>query len=270
VAIRHRMAASTSREGHISLPTSPAALSRLCITYMEAAIGICDTALAAAGGRDSPAADDEWRVPSLQVEADARGSLGADLDDLGEEPQRGLELVRQAVALTRQRVRRAAPGLDVLKAKGALAVTLYNLGVMLAESDGMAEAETCLGEALELGEETDDVELKQSILINLSNMSGRPDKPVGPAEAAVLRSRLNALYAQAGRNSDISCTICLDPLEQPGGGAEQDATNDGGLTADGYTNSAALVLKCAHQFNRGCLSAWWCTRSDRACPLCKK
>jgi len=257
-------------EGHISLPITPAALSRLCITYMEAAIRICDAALAAAGGRGSLAADDELRVPSLGLEVETRGYLGISLIILGEEPQRGLELERQAVALMRQRVRRAAPGLDVLKAKGALAGTLCNLGVVLAESDGMAEAETCLREALELGEETNDVGLKQNVLRNLSNMSGRPDQPVGPGEAAALRSRLNALYAQAGRIPDTSCTICLDPLEQPGGGAEQDATDDGGLTADGYTNSAVRVLQCAHQFHRGCLSAWWRTRSDRACPLCKK
>ena len=259
-----------SQEGHISLPTTPAALSRLRITYMEAAIRICDAALAAAGGRGSPAADDELRVPSLGLEAETRARLGISLVNLGEDPQRGLELLRQAVVLMRQGVRRAAHGPDVLQEKGALAVTLCNLGVVLAESDGMAEAETCLREALELGEETDDVELKQSVLINLSNMSGRPDQPVGLAEAAALRSWLNALYAQAGRNPDTSCTICLEPLEQPGGGAEQDSTDDGGLTADGYTNSAVRVLQCAHQFHRGCLSAWWCTRSDRACPLCKK
>ena len=241
------------QEGHISLPTSPAALSRLRITYMEAAISLCDFALAAAGGRSSPAADDELRVPSLGLEAVTREYLGISLVNLGEDPQRGLELVRQAVTMMRQGVLRAAPGLDVLKARGALAVMLFNLGAGLAESDEMAEAATCMREALELGEETDYVLLKQTVLRNLSNMSGRPDKPVGPAEAAALRSRLNALYAQAGRNSDISCTICLDPLEQPGGGEEQDATDDGGLTADGYTNSAVRVLECAHQFHPGCL-----------------
>jgi len=258
-----------SQEGHIRLPTTPAALSRLCITYMEAAIKICDAALAGAGGRGSPAVDDELRVPSLGLEAEVRAHLGSSLVNLGEEPQRGLELVRQAVVLMRQRVRRAAPGPDVLHAKGALAVTLCNLGVVLAESDGMAEAETCLREALELGEETDSVELKQNVLRNLANMSGRPNQPVGPAEAAALRSRLNALYAQAGRNPDTSCTICLEPLKQPGGGAEQDSIDDVGLTADGYTNSAVRMLQCAHQFHRGCLSTWWSTRSDRKCPLCK-
>ena len=136
-------------------------------------------------------------------------------------------------------------------------------------SDGMAEAEAYLREALELSEETDDVGLKQGVLLNLANMSGRPDQPVGPAEAAAFRSRLNALYAQAGRNHDTSCSICLEPLEQPDDGAEQGGVGDG-VTPDGYTNSAVRVLLCAHQFHRGCLSGWWCTRSDRKCPLCKE
>jgi len=176
-----------SQEGHIILPTSLAALSRLRLTYMEAAVKICDAALIAAGGRGSLAADDAWRVPPLQVEAEVRGSLGIELGLLGEEPQRSLELRRRSVALMRQMVRRAAPGLDVLQAKASLAVALCHL---LPESVGMAEAAACMREALELGEETDDVALKQSVLINLSNMSGRPDKPVGPAEAAAFRSRL--------------------------------------------------------------------------------
>jgi len=133
----------------------------------------------------------------------------------------------------------------------------------------MAEAEAYLREALELSEETDDVGLKQGVLLNLANMSGRPDQPVGPAEAAAFRSRLNALYAQAGRNHDTSCSICLEPLEQPDDGAEQGGVGDG-VTPDGYTNSAVRVLLCAHQFHRGCLSGWWCTRSDRKCPLCKE
>ena len=263
-----------SQEGHISLPTSPAALSRLRITYMEAAVALCDSARTAAGGRDSPAAADERRVPSLGMEAEARGSLGVSLDELGVEPQRSLELLRQAVAMRRRGVQTAAPGDHALEEKMSLAVCLLNLGAVLdfrgSDRDSVAEAAACLREALELSEETDDVALKQMVLINLANMSGRPDRPMGPAEAAALRSRLNALYAQAGRNPDTSCTICLEPLEQTDGGAEQDSTDDGGLTAGGYTNSGVIVLECAHQFHRGCLSAWWRTRSDRACPLCKK
>jgi len=182
------------------------------------------------------------------------------------EPQRSLELLRQAVALLRREVQTAAPS-DHAR---SLAIFLCNLGVRLSSSDEMAEAAACMREAVELGEETDDMELKQMVLRNLANMSGRPDQPVGLAEATALRSRLNALYAQAGRNPDTSCTICLEPPEQPGGGAEQDATDNGGLTADGYTNLGVIVLECAHQFHRDCLYAWWRTRSDRTCPLCKK
>jgi len=268
-----------SQEGRISLPTTPAGLSRVELAYKEAAVATCDAALAAAGGRDSPAADDDARVPPLNMEAEARGALGGFLHDLGER-QRGLELLRQALALLRQGLQRAAPGFVALQAKRSLANFLRNLGGVLDNSgvggsgnapgsDGMAEAEACLREALELSEETDDVGLKQDVLLTLANMSGRPDQPVGPAEAAAFRSRLNALYAQAGRNHDTSCTICLEPLEQPVDGAEQGGVGDG-VTPDGYTNSAVYVLLCAHQFHRGCLYGWWCTRSDCKCPLCKE
>jgi len=37
-----------------------------------------------------------------------------------------------------------------------------------------------------------------------------------------------------------------------------------------FTNSAVYVLKCGHQFHLGCLSTWWRTQSNLACPLCKK
>jgi len=93
---------------------------------------------------------------------------------------------------------------------------------------------------------------------------------VRPAEAAALRSRLNALYAQAGRNHDTSCTICLEPLEQVDGGGVQDATGDGDRGANGYTNSAVFVLECGHQFHRGCLSTWWRTAASLVCLLCKE
>jgi len=133
----------------------------------------------------------------------------------------------------------------------------------------MAEAEACLREALELFDDVDNVMLKQSVLRLLANMSGRPDQPVGQAEAAALRSRLNALYAQGGRNHDTSCTICLETLEQSDGGAEKDAADDGGRGTDGYTSSAVFVLACGHQFHRGCLSTWFRTAAS-VCPLCKE
>jgi len=262
--------------GRVSLPTTPTDLSRLGLAYNEAAVATCDAALAAVGGRDSPAADDERSVPSLRNEAEARGLLGVSLHEQGEQ-QRGSELLRQAVAMMRQGIWTAAPGFHALEAKRALAALLCNLGTALARpgvqdsnasgSDGMAESAACLREALKLSEETDDIALKQHMLFILANMSGGPDQPVGPAEAAALRSRLNALYAQAGRSIDTSCTICLEPLEQPDGGADQDAADVGGREA---TNSGVLALHCGHQFHRGCLFTWWCTRPDGKCPLCKK
>jgi len=261
-----------SQEGWVSLPTNPAALSRLSLAYEEAAVATCDAALAAliaAGGRDSPAADDQRRDPSLVLEAQVRGGLGLSLHDLGER-QRGMELLRQAVALLRLAVRKTAFGFDLRGAKPGLASFLCELGVRRnAGSDGTAEAESCLCEALALCEDGDRVALKQRVLSHLANMSGRPDLPVRPAEAVVLRSRLNALYAQTGRSTDTSCTICLEPLQMPGGDAENGAADDSGRDADGYINSAVRVLECGHQFHRGCLSTWWRTRSESRCPLCK-
>jgi len=264
-----------SQEGRISLPTTPATLSRLGLAYNEAAVAICDAALAAAGGRGSPAAAEKRRVPSLLLEANARGLLGGSLHKLDEKPQRSLEILWQAVALLRRAVQTAAPGFEALQAKLALASLLTNMGAMLGLTGrrgvpgpaGMAEGERRLREALELSEETDDVALKQHVLLTLCNMSGRIDQSVGPAEAAAFRSRLNALDAQAGRNPDTSCTICLEPLD---GGAEEDAADDGGRGADGYKNSDVYVLECGLQFHRGCLSTWWRTASSSACPLCKE
>jgi len=189
-------------------------LSRLGLAFGEAAVATCDAALTAAGGRDSPTANDERHIPSLRVEAQVRGRLGISLHDLGER-QRGMELLRQAVALMRLAVRKSAPGSDLLVAKQGLAAFLCDLAAMRnAGSDGTAEAEAYLREALALCEDTDFVRLKQRVLCHLANMSGRPDQPVGPEEAAALRSQLNALYSQAGRNHDTSCTICLETLEQ--------------------------------------------------------
>jgi len=127
----------------------------------------------------------------------------------------------------------------------------------------------------------DDVNLKLVLLGNLANLSSEPDQAVGPAEAAVYRSRLNTLYAQNGRNPDTSCTICLEPLEQPGGGADVDTAGHGGRGAEysfvhmlesghPFHNSSVHVLECGHQFHNNCLHSWWDTRSDRMCPLCKK
>jgi len=263
-----------SQEGRIRLPTTPDDLSWLEVTYYEAAVVACDAAIEAAGGRDTAAAADERRVPTLRNEAEARSRLGLSLYEAGE-AQSGSELLQQAVALMRQWMLTTAPGSDALQAKLWLAALLSNMAVKLSDHDlptspEMADAAAYLREALELSEDTDDVGLKQHVLRHLANMSGRPDQPVKPAEAAAFRSRLNALYAQTGRNHDTSCTICLEPLEQPGSGAEQGAVEDGGRDPDGYTNSAVLVLECGHQFHRGCLSTWWRTAVSEECPLCKK
>jgi len=114
------------------------------------------------------------------------------------------------------------------------------------------------------------MKMKQNVLRHLANRSGRPDQPVGPAEAAALRSRLNALYAQAGRSHDTSCTICLETLEQSDGGAEKNVADDDDRGPGGHTNSAVFVLECGHQFHRGCLSSWWRTAASAVCPLCKE
>ena len=241
-------------ETEIRLPTTAAALSRLGLAYHEAAVATCDAALAAFGGRGSPAAADPRLVPSLQAEAQARGSLGACLHELREDRQRSLELTRGVAAAMRQ-ILRAAPTAD---SKRTLAAQLSNLGAMLIGdgADGMAEAEACLREALKLVDATDDVKLQQTVLTNLVNMAGVRHNQLKPAEAEALRSRLNALYAQTGRSSDTTCTICLEPLEhleQPGGGADKVAT---GHFDDRFTELSVHVLECGHQFHPHCLLSW--------------
>jgi len=226
-----------SQEGWISLPTTPADLSRLSLAYNEAAVAICDAALEAAGGRGSPAAADTRRVPTLNDEAQARGSLGLCLGYLGEERERSFDLLRQAAALLRLVVRMAAPGGEAQAAKQVLAVELCNLGGLLAHgaggmriapgSDEVAEAEACLREALELSQ-ADQVSLQQTILRSLVNLSGQRGQSV---DAEAFRSRLNLLDAQTGRSLETGCTICLEPLEpleQPDGGTEEVDEGDGG------------------------------------------
>jgi len=113
-----------SQEGRISLPTTPAALSWLGLAYREAAVSICgDAALAAAGGGGRAAGG----IP-LCTEAQARGYLGSRLVMIAEERQRGLELLRQSVALLRHNLRRAPPGFAALEAKRVLACWLVIWG----------------------------------------------------------------------------------------------------------------------------------------------
>jgi len=257
-----------SQEGRISLPTTAAALTRLSLAYHEAGVAVCDAALAAAGGRGSPAAADETRVPSLTKEAEARGCLGACLSNLGVQ-DRGSDLLRQAVALLRQT--RSKHGFDPQR----LANWLCNLSSSLVGSghDGMVEATACMREALKLSEATDDVALKQYVLRNLTNMTGYSGHEfVGPAEAEVLRSRLNALYVQMGRVPDTACSICMEPLaplEQPAGETLHDGDHG---AAEGETDLSVRVLGCGHQFHSACLFTWWETSETAAasCPTCRK
>jgi len=176
-----------SHEGQISLPTTPAALSRLGLAYNEAAVGICDAAIAAAGGRGSLAANDNRSVPDVFTEAQARSSLGLCLQVLGEERQRSLELLRQAVGLRRQELRTAVSGQNTLSAQRMLADQLSILGVVTKD---VAEAEACLREALALGENTGDVQLKVNTLRCLIKLGGVVGAAVGPAEAEGLSSRV--------------------------------------------------------------------------------
>ena len=264
-----------SQEGRISLPTTPAALSRLNLAYLEAAVGFCDAALcgaalAAAGGRDSPAANDSRRAS--RTEARARGSLGASLYELGEERQRGLELLRQAVALRRQVLRAVVPGHETRNAQQDLAHQLSSLGVVLQQHgfDGMAETEACLREALALCESSGDVWLIEKTLRYLVNMCGLADATVGLAEAEAFRSRLNQLLVQMGRSVETSCSICLEPLAPAADGAEDAADSGDSVGAGDPLDSCVYVMSCEHQFHHGCLLTWLRTTSNRACPLCKK
>ena len=98
-----------SQEGVVILPTTPATLSRLGLCFYQAAVEICDAALAAVGGRSSPAADDERRLPSMNAHAQVCGSLAGSLTALGEDTARSLALMRQSVALGARCWRRRRP-----------------------------------------------------------------------------------------------------------------------------------------------------------------
>jgi len=267
-----------SREGLVSLPTTPAAVSRLGLAYNEAAVAICDAASAAADGCDSPAADDHQRFPNLIAEeARARGILGACLCRLGEEQQRSLELIRQAVELWRLMVRTAAPGRDTLSAQQNLADELFVLGAMLNRStdghrsEGMAEAEACLREALALSESLGDVGITSKTLRNLINLCGEVHATVGPTEAVAFLSRLNQLLVQMDRSPETSCSICLEPLAQPADVAEEGAAGGGDSgSAGGPSDSFVRVLSCNHQFHYGCLRTWQREASNGACPVCRR
>jgi len=264
-----------SQAGQISLATSAAALSRLDVAYNEAAVDLCDAALAAADGHDSPDDDDfrfPTRAPGLLVQAEARACLALCLYHHEDPGTRCVELQQEAVALLRKLVRAEAPGRDpnsgAAIAKLALARKLINLAAMVnRQRRGLeAEAVACLREALVLSEGTDDVQLKQTVLGSLVNMSGQFE----PAETEDFLFQLNQLSVKTGRSTETTCTICLEPLDQPGGSVD---------AVDAETDSV-IVLQCGHQFHRSCGLTWWMTQrgtgfapltaAERPCPVCKQ
>lgn len=196
-----------SQEGWISLPTSPAAFSRLSLAYAEAAVAICDASLARTGGRGSRAAADERRIPAVDVEAQARGLMAICLRNLGEERQRSLELLRQTVFLLRQ----VATG-----GMGALVIWLSTLGGVLND-DGMRELRAAEGASprrnggsqgvstrgaradREIEKRASQAKGNLREISHLLNMSGQPHQSVEPAEAEELRLRLNGAPFEAER-----------------------------------------------------------------------
>jgi len=247
-------------EGRVSLPTTARATRSMGLAYAEVALAMCDAALAAAGGRGSPAAADHRRVPSLLAEVTVRDSVVACLAALDEDRPRVMELTRQLVALSRQMVRTAAPS-EAHVAQRMLANQLSDLGcALMTDECRVEEAEACLCESLALGEGMGDVLLTTTtlrLLVNLCNFFGHADATVAAAksaEAEALRSRLNQLLVQTGRSSETDCAICLESLAQDAGAA-------GGGVA---------VLSCNHQFHVGCTMAWQKTTPKFPCPICKQ
>jgi len=240
-------------EGRISLPTTARATRSKGVAYLQAALSTCTAAVGAAGGRGSPAAADQRRVPTLLAELMVRNSLAACLAASNKERPRATEL-RELVSLARQTVQTAAQ-CDVPMAQRMLADRLSSLGGGLTTFEGFDEADACLHESLALSECVGDVQVLTGTLRQLVNIRGNADTAVAGgryAEAEEFRSRLNALLVQKGRSIESHCSICLELLTQPvvGGGV--------------------LVLGCNHQFHTGCILAWQATTPVCSCPMCKQ
>jgi len=203
------------------------------------------------------------------VEAQALSSVATALHVMGEQRQRSLDLYRQAVALWHQILRTAAPGPNTRDTQGVLADQLSTFGAVLTSHgpEGMAEAEACLREALALSDSLSDLWLAQKILSYLINLCGEAGTSVRPAEAEAFRSQLNQCLVQMGRSPETSCSICLESLSPPAGGAAEDAAGSGG---SGPSDSCVRALACDHQFHHGCLTSWGRKTASRACPLCKR
>ena len=134
----------------------------------------------------------------------------------------------------------------------------------------MTEAETCLREALALGEGLGDALLTGQILRHLTNFGCLAYTAVGRAEAQAFRSRLNQLLVQMGRSPETNCSICLEPLALPADGAADDAAGGVSGASGGPPDSCVYVMGCDHQFHYSCMESWRRTTSSSACPLCKK
>jgi len=268
-----------SQEGRFALPTTPGKVALIRLSYYTAAVAICDAALAACGGRDSPAAADSARVPLWTAEANARSHLGTCLiDGAAREPHgvgdrsevlnRGFALLRQAVALRRHYLQSGQlRSSDVREGRRALGGALLQLGMQLMNVGQCEKAAACLREALELSESTGDVRVTQIALSHLVNVSVRGDA-VGPAEAEAMRLRLNKLLERLGRSPEVNCTICFEPLTTPAGATLKVAASGSGDAGES-SDACVHVLNCAHMFHYGCLSTWRLKTSNRACPLCK-
>lgn len=244
-----------SNEGRVEMPTG-VERAWLCLHYSRAAVGICDTAVAATAAGGSPV--DDAHIPSLDSQASARSNLARFLVESGLDPARGVALLREAAALRR---RLLAERPNRLHARRVLAIALSNLGAALARVGSeaeMEEADACMREALQLSDATHDVGVQKGVLTNLINRSG--ETPEG-ADGEKLRSRLNQIYRNTGRDPDTHCAVCLEPLKPIG--------DDGvaSSSADRPTDSHVNVLGCGHQFHQSCIMMW--RERSHECPVCK-
>ena len=241
-------------EGRVGLPTTAHATRSMGVAYHQVALAICDAALATAGGRGSPTAADQRRVPTLLAELMVRNSLASCLSASNTDRSLATER-RELVCLSRQTVQTAAR-IDVPMAQRMLADKLSSLGgVLMTMEGGLDEADACMRESLALGEGLGDVQVIAATLRRMVNIRGNADNTVADgryAEAEVFRSRLNGLLVQMGRSIETHCSICLESLTQPAWG--------GGV----------LVLVCNHQFHTGCIVAWQKTTPVCLCPICKQ
>jgi hypothetical protein len=246
-----------SSEGRVRMPTTGLERALLGLAYSQAAVDICDAAIAAAAAPGGPPVNDS-HVPSLDAQASARSNLARCLVESGIDPARGVALLREAAALRR---RLLAERPDASHARRVLAIALSNLGAALAQvglETERGEADACMREALQLGDSTHDVGVQKGVLTNLINRSG--ERPEG-ADGETLRSRLNQIYLKAGRDPDTHCAVCLELLQPTIDAAGASAP------ADRLADARVMVLGCGHQFHQFCIQKW--RERSHECPVCK-